>query len=188
MLVYPLLPPSFLLLHETDSAIGPRHSSVEKRSRVFVAGARGSAHAPHFGGPPPRWIHVDHPLGRAGLGTEAPRRMLGSPPASGPINTDTEGKLRAWVERHSARISLREKDGGTKTEDLCEAYSTEVPIAHQRPLQKKAIRGDAAQLLPRYRPPYQSGRHCTGGSSSSFAAASNLKELRRWSRPRGPSR
>ncbi len=45
-----------------------------------------------------------------------------------------EGKLRAWVESNYTRVDRKEKDTGTKLEELYAAYTAMAPPVHPRPL------------------------------------------------------
>ena len=74
------------------------------------------------------------PAAAAPAEAAAPRPVTAPPPPSGPINNDTESKLRTWVEGHYTRISLREKDTGTKLEALYAAYTSATPPIHQKVL------------------------------------------------------
>ena len=73
-----------------------------------------------------------------------------------------EENLRAWVEANYTRISLREKDAGTKLEALYAAYASCVPPVHAKALGKILL----AKLLNAVYPnigPHKNTNHTVSG-------------------------
>jgi hypothetical protein len=59
-----------------------------------------------------------------------------------------EAKLRAWIESKYIRLSLREKDSGTKLEALHSAYVSVTPPVHQKPLGKTTLAAMLRAIYP----------------------------------------
>lgn len=59
-----------------------------------------------------------------------------------------EAKLRAWIESKYIRLSLREKDSGTKLEALHSAYVSVTPPVHQKPLGKTTLAAMLRAIFP----------------------------------------
>ena len=93
--------------------------TVEEVREYFAAVARAAVPAEHA----PQ-AHV--PGGTPGGTGDAPHIAASTP----------ETKLREWVEANYTRISLREKDTGTKLEALYSAYASAAPPVHARLLGK----------------------------------------------------
>ena len=132
-------PPSFRLLAEaaTGDAFG-----TERAIHALLAPRRADARREFF--------VMTHDEARtllsfvAGIENQSPtqERQLYAAPLAAPVaapvaaHPSPEEKLRAWVEANYTRISLREKDSGTKLEPLYTAYTTCVPPIHQKVLGK----------------------------------------------------
>ena len=132
-------PPSFRLLAEaaTGDAFG-----TERAIHALLAPRRADARREFF--------VMTHDEARtllsfvAGIENQSPaqERQLYAAPLAAPLaapvaaHPSPEEKLRAWVEANYTRISLREKDSGTKLEQLYTAYTTCVPPVHVKPLGK----------------------------------------------------
>ena len=59
-----------------------------------------------------------------------------------------DAKLRAWIESKYIRLSLREKDSGTKLEALHSAYVSVTPPVHQKPLGKTTLAAMLRAIYP----------------------------------------
>ena len=145
-------PPSFRLLAEaaTGDAFG-----TERAIHALLAPRRADARREFF--------VMTHDEARtllsfvAGIENQSPaqERQLYAAPLAAPLaapvaapapvaaHPSPEEKLRAWVEANYTRISLREKDSGTKLETLYTAYTTCVPPIHQKVLGRNTF----AQML-----------------------------------------
>ena len=97
--------------------------TVEEVREYFAAVARAAVPAEHA---PQAHVPGGTPGCTPGGTGDAPHIAAPTP----------ETKLRAWVETNYTRISLREKDTGTKLEALYSAYASAAPPVHARLLGK----------------------------------------------------
>ena len=132
-------PPSFRIIAEagTGDAFG-----TERAIHALLAPRRADARREFF--------VMTHDEARtllafvAGIEIQSPaqERQLYAAPLAVPLaapwvaHPSPEEKLRAWVEANYTRISLREKDSGTKLEALYTAYTSCVPSVHAKLLGK----------------------------------------------------
>ena len=113
--------------------------TVEEVREYFAAVARAAVPAEHA---PQAHVPGGTPGGTLGgtpggtLGGTLGDTLGGTCDAPNIAASTPETKLREWVEANYTRISLREKDNGTKLEALYSAYASAAPPVHARLLGK----------------------------------------------------